>query len=116
MMKQRFSQMDDASSPHQRHDYIIYKMHEETLMRRYHEHKSTVLAHIRELLPDVNLTGQWSVDIMQNADDFWLIDMALAVNSALRDCVPAGKLKAVSERWIPDKGFSQKGGLTDVHS
>ena len=100
-MKKRFSQGDDADSPHQRHDYIIYKMHEETLMNRYNEHKDEIINHIKELLPDVELTGQWSIDIMQNGDDFWLIDMATADTSALRECVPSNLLRPTPENWIP---------------
>ena len=38
---------------------------------------------------------------MQNEDDFWIIDMALAVNSALKNCVPNGKIKKVEEDWLP---------------
>lgn len=49
-----------------------------------------------------NLTGQWSLDIMQNGDDFWLIDMATADCSALNDCIPKEKLNKVPENWIPD--------------
>jgi hypothetical protein len=38
---------------------------------------------------------------MQDGDDFWLIDMALAENSALRDCVPKERLERTTENWIP---------------
>lgn len=100
-MKRRFSQMDDASSPHQRHDYIIYKMHEETLMKRYHDNEDKVLNAVRKMLPHVELTGQWSIDIMQNGDDFWLIDMATADTSALNWCVPQNLLKKTPENWLP---------------
>ena len=101
MMKRRFSQGDDASSPHQRHDYIIYKMHEEVLMRRYNDHKEEIVSRIKEMLPDVELHGQWSIDVMQNDDDFWLIDMATADTSALNECVPKHLLKKTPENWIP---------------
>ena len=40
---------------------------------------------------------------MQNGDDFWLIDMALATNSALVDKLPV-KLTAPEENWLPDFG------------
>ena len=53
------------------------------------------------ILPDIDLSGQWSIDIMQNGDDFYIIDMALAANSALKECVPPGLLKPVQEKWIP---------------
>ena len=62
-------------------------------MDRYEKNKELVLKHIKEMLPKVQLLGQWSVDIMQNGDVFYLIDMALAKNSALNDCVPKMKLK-----------------------
>ena len=52
------------------------------------------------MLPEINLTGQWSVDIMQNGNDFYIIDMAPAATSALKECVPAGKLKDLEEDWI----------------
>ena len=56
-------------------------------------HVEKVVEHVNRLLPHLNLKGQWSLDIMQNGSDFWAIDMALADQSALSDCVPAGKLK-----------------------
>ena len=100
-MKNRFANMDDAASPHQRHDYIVYKMHEETLMKRYEENKHNVVSHISALIGNVDLEGQWSIDIMQNGEDFWLIDMATASTSAFKDWIPEGKLKPAKEDWIP---------------
>ena len=57
---------------------------------------------VKELLPNINLKGQWSLDIMQNGNDFWLIDMAIADTSALKECIPANKLKKSQENWIPE--------------
>jgi len=103
VMKQRFGNESDSSSPHMMHDYVIYAAHEETLMSRYHENVNQVQEQIKQLLQDVEgLTGQWSIDIMQNGDDFWIIDMALAVNSALKECVPNGLLHPIKEKWIPE--------------
>ena len=99
-MRQRFGHMDDASSPHQMHDYVIYEMHEPVLTERYESNKDLVLRRIEEMLPDINLDGQWSIDIMQNGSDFWLIDMAAADTSALCDCVPAGRLRKSEEHWL----------------
>ena len=77
-------------------------MHEQTLMERYDQNKDHVKEKLEEMLESVEgLTGQWSVDVMQNGNDFWIIDMALAVNSALVECVPKGLLKPVEENWIP---------------
>lgn len=100
-MKQRFGHEIDAHTPDNTHDYVIYSMHEETLMKRYEDNKNTVLTHVKELLPNLHLNGQWSLDIMQNGDDFWLIDMATADLSALSDCVPKGLLRKSKENWIP---------------
>lgn len=102
IMKQRFGHADDADSPHNIHDYIIFMKHEEVLMKRYEENKERIQEHVKKLLPDIPLTGQWSMDIMQNGEDFYIIDMALAVNSALLDCVPKEKLKPVFENWLPE--------------
>lgn len=101
-MKKRFGHESDADSPHQIHDYIIYQAHEETLMRRYHENKDRIVAEITKLLPDLNLTGQWSLDIMQNGDDFWLIDMATAQTSAFYNTVPKQLRNPQPENWLPD--------------
>lgn len=101
IMKQRFGHESDAESPHQIHDYVVYQMHEEVLMERYNKNKELVLKKLAEMIPMVNLSGQWSVDIMQNDEDFYIIDMALACNSALNHCIPKGKLKRIEENWIP---------------
>ena len=70
-------------------------------MKRYHENKERVFHHMDELVPKIDLPGQWSIDVMQNGEDFYIIDMALAVQSAFRECIPAGKLKTVEEDWMP---------------
>lgn len=101
VMKQRFGHKPDADSPHQVHDYITYCAAEPKLMERYEANKDAVLAHVKELLPTLDLQGQWSLDIMQSGDEFYIIDMALACNSALKDCVPAGLLKPDTEISLP---------------
>lgn len=107
VMKQRFGHEDDADSPHNIHDYVIYKAHEDTLMRRYHANIKTVLENLKTLLQNVNgLTGQWSIDIMQNDDEFWLIDMALAETSAFYNCVPRQLRNPTKENWIPKMSHS----------
>lgn len=84
-MKQRFGHEEDSDTPDMTHDYIVYKSHEETLMRRFHENKDLIKNKVQEILPDLDLTGHWSLDIMQNGDDFWLIDMATGPRSAFYD-------------------------------
>jgi len=100
-MLKRFSGEEDADIPHQMHDYVIYKAHEEALMRRYHENKDSVVDHIREILPQLDLHGQWSIDVMQNGNDFYLIDMAIAENSAFYNCVPEQLRRPSAEDWMP---------------
>ena len=53
------------------------------------------------LLKDINLTGQWSIDVMQNGDEFWIIDMAPAYMSALSNKLPM-QLHMPAENWLPD--------------
>ena len=82
--------------------YMLYMAHENILMKRFDENKDSVVQHIKDMLPDLNLTGQWSLDVMQNGNDFYIIDMALAAESALKNYVPKGRLHPVKEDWIPE--------------
>ena len=100
-MKTRFSTGPDADTADMKHDYVIYAAYEPTLMKRYEDNKNLVLENINKLIPDINLKGQWSLDVMQNGDDFYLIDMGDAANSALRECVPQEKLRPTTENWLP---------------
>lgn len=105
LMKKRFSEGAAAGSIHDAHDYAIYAMHEETLMRRYCENCDRVTAAAGKLAMVIReagvLPGQWSIDVMQNGDDFWLIDMAWAQQSALYDCVPKELRAPMAEDWMP---------------
>lgn len=101
VMKQRLGNEKDADSPHNIHDYAIFLTHEDTLIARYEENKEKVMSEMRKLIPHINLPGQWSIDIMQNGTEFYIIDMALAQESALSDCVPKGKIKHIEVNWIP---------------
>lgn len=93
VMKENFRDIGVSAPIQKNHDYINYINHEETLMKRYEENKDLVVSEISKLLKDCKLKGQWSIDIMQNDSDFWLIDMARALESALSECVPKEKLK-----------------------
>lgn len=101
-MKKRFSNAADADSPHKIHDYAIFLAHENTLMDRYQKNRGRVLRHVQEILPYIDLDGQWSLDIMQNGNDFWLIDMARAEHSAFYDSVPKQLRIPSPENWIPE--------------
>lgn len=97
-MKNRFDRSDKADDIH---DSVIYAAHEETLMRRYDENKDKVIENLQKFIQNVNLHGQWSVDIMQNGDDFYIIDMATAETSAFYNCVPAHLRRPAAENWLP---------------
>ena len=72
------------------------------MMEEYSNNLDMVLKHVEDLLPWLDLKGQWSLDIMQNGDDFWLIDMALAGQSAFYTlCVPEEKRRPIKEDWLP---------------
>lgn len=105
-MKRRFEQMDDAKDPDMVHDSLAYRMAEPWLMESYARNVNRVCAHLEKLLPAAagyGLTGQWSVDVMQEGDDFYLIDMATAETSAFYECVPkALRRPRTEERWLPN--------------
>lgn len=93
VMKEHFLELGGLNDVQKQHDYINYINHEETLMQRYEENKNLVESEVSKLLKDCKLKGQWSIDVMQNGSDFWLIDRARASESALSECVPKEKLK-----------------------
>ena len=96
VMKARFGGCEDRNEPDMVHDYIVYSAHEPVLMQRFYDNVDRVLGEICQLVPDIDLKGQWSLDVMQNGKDFYLIDMATAGTSALRDVVDPKKLKGQS--------------------
>lgn len=104
LMKQRFGQSEDSNNPDKVHDYIIYSACEKELMKQYVSNKDLVCKKIQNMLQDIRLSGQWSIDIMQNGSDFYIIDMALAKDSALKECVPEGLIRLQEEDWIPEIG------------
>lgn len=73
-------------------------------MKQYVSNKDLVCKKIQNMLQDIRLSGQWSIDIMQNGSDFYIIDMALAKDSALKECVPEGLIRLQEEDWIPEIG------------
>lgn len=66
-------------------DYRTYLSHEDKLLNEFNEHVGHVARELRKLIPYINLTGQYSIDVMKNGNDFYVIDMALAEDSALRE-------------------------------
>lgn len=101
-MKKRFAYESDRDNPDMRHDYVVYKAQEDTLMKRFYTNEATVRSKMKKFLSVMeNLTGQWSVDIMQNGDLFYLIDMATADTSALSHYVPKKLIKKTEIDWRP---------------
>lgn len=85
------------------HDRVTYEVAEENLCARYAANKDLVSERVQEFMGSVKgLSGQWSIDVMQNGEDFWLIDMALAENSAYySEAVPKELRNPSEENWIP---------------
>lgn len=111
VMKESFLDIGVSAPIQKNHDYINYINHEETLMKRYGESKDLVVSEVLKLLKDCKLKGQWSIDVMQNGSDFWLIDMARASESALSDCVPKDKLKQAPLPFMLSEGLLEVGEL-----
>ena len=111
VMKENFLDIGVSAPIQKQHDYINYINHEETLMKRYEENKDLVVSEVSKLLKDCKLKGQWSIDIMQNGSDFWLIDMARALESALSECVPKEKLKQAPLPFMIEDGLLELGEL-----
>ena len=68
--------------------------------------RSVMQNELKKVIPRIELTGQWSVDVMRNGNDYYIIDMALAENSALNDCVPKNLLRAYPQQWLPGESNS----------
>ena len=98
VMNKRF---EENRNNHDIHDVITYNMASERLEKTYNENIGKVKEMVQELLnSNIEMTGQWSVDIMQVENDFYLIDMALAENSFYYNSVPVKLRKPSAERWL----------------
>ena len=106
VMRKRFNEGPDKYEPKNLHDAVTFEAYSDILRRKYNSSKELVALKMQELLQKTNidLKGQWSVDIMKNGSTYWLIDMALAQNSAYYSCVPEELRKPVpleEEPWLP---------------
>ena len=71
------------------------------LEKTYNDNLDKVKEMVQELLENnVEMEGQWSIDIMQTGDKFYLIDMAVAENSFYYDRVPKELRKPSKENWL----------------
>lgn len=91
---------NSSKNPHYYHDYVIYKTHEDVLKTKFELHLNEVIENLKPIISSMNLSGQWSLDIMQSGNDFYLIDMALASQSALNDVIPKDILKNTNDPWL----------------
>lgn len=70
-------------------------------MKRFTANKDVVVSHLKEVIKITEgLSGQWSVDIMQSGDEFYLIDMATAARSALKEKINYD-FGLPNEDWMP---------------
>ena len=111
LMKKRFSEGQDADSPHQIHDYIILQKHYEVMQKRFDDNVSRVQKELEQLISEINLKGQWAMDIMQNGDDFYIIDMSVASSSALKE-----KLKLPLRPYFYDRVQEMNEFFADILS
>lgn len=68
-----------------RKDYNTYCRHEDKLMADYNNYLPIVKSKLKTIMPFVKLKGKYSIDVMKNGNDFYLIDMATMESSALTD-------------------------------
>lgn len=86
---------------HDVHDMITFNMASERLEKTYNENIHKVEEMVQKLLDNnIKMKGQWSIDIMQVENDFYLIDMALAENSYYYDRIPKELRKPIKEDWL----------------
>ena len=98
VMNKRF---EENRNNHDVHDVITYNMASERLEKTYTDNISKVKNMVQELLENnTEMAGQWSIDIMQVENDFYLIDMALAENSFYYNSVPKELRKPTTEKWL----------------
>lgn len=99
VMEKRFAEKRNVNDVH---DDITFKASVDKIEKRYEKNRDMVREKIEKLLPYLDLRGQWSLDVMQNGDDFYLIDMSVAERSAYYEqAVPEEKRHLITENWIP---------------
>lgn len=68
-----------------RDDAKVYEQRLPYLTKQFEAHRDTLVTWVKDLIPGIDLSGCWSLDIMLEADEMWLIDMAEMHRSALAD-------------------------------
>lgn len=86
-----------------KHDLLTFQSNYEELIRRYNINKDEVCAHLKEIIKNCDLNGQWSIDVMQNGGEFYIIDMQQAQNSTYyKETVREELRTSTDESWIPN--------------
>lgn len=99
LMKSHFASRAASKDPDAIHDAVTYSLNEESLVARFEEHKDRIVAEVARILPALNLKGQWSLDIMKNGEDYYLIDMAIAASSTHYKDIVAIEKQQVETIW-----------------
>ncbi|MCJ7843619.1 hypothetical protein MUB24_22660 [Lederbergia sp. NSJ-179] len=67
-------------------DQTVYSHEKDRIVKEYRENKEMVVSEVEKYMDGCSgLSGRWSVDVMKNAEDYWIIDMARMERSALVD-------------------------------
>ena len=61
---------------------------EKKILKEFNEHVKAVNSEMEKLIKNINLKGQYSIDVMKNGNNFYVIDMALMSESALVELLP----------------------------
>lgn len=68
-------------------NFSAFKQAEKVLNLDFEQFHTDIACKLQPIVDNMNLTGVWSLDIMKSGDDFYIIDMATAHDSALFDLV-----------------------------
>lgn len=71
-------------------DLITYMLAEEEIQKTFNQHKDMVEQEVLRIAKNIEsetLQGKWSLDVMKNGDDFYIIDAARMENSALKQYI-----------------------------
>lgn len=89
-----YGQMNDAT------DKIVFQARAPYIKAEYEKNKDKVLRVVAEAMKHVTgLSGPWSIDVMQDNGQFFLIDMAVAEQSAYWERRPGANDSVRRSRW-----------------
>ena len=101
-MKNHFKKYAKGGNINHIHDYVVFKSYEDKMIKKYESTKDAIVQHIQPIVDKLDLTGQWSIDIMDDGEKLWIIDMAVAEQSTFYESVPEEKRRPVLEQWLPN--------------